>query len=104
MAQNIILPIILREYDSALSILTRMKTAGLTEGAEGTRSVAAELGSLVDVLTRACKDLEEALGKQHEDILENMRIVRAIVDRAEKVVSDDAWPLPKYREMLFIYN
>ncbi|MBQ3388063.1 MAG: glutamine synthetase III [Thermoguttaceae bacterium] len=104
MAQNIILPIILREYDSALSILTRMKTAGLTEGAEGTRSVAAELGSLVDELTRACKDLEEALGKQHEDILENMRIVRAIVDRAEKVVSDDAWPLPKYREMLFIYN
>ena len=104
MAQNIILPIILREYDSALSVLGRVKSAGLTEGEEGTRSVAAELGSLVDELTRACKGLEEALGKQHEDILENMRIVRKIVDRAEQVVSDDVWPLPKYREMLFIYN
>ena len=104
MARNIILPTILREYDGVLSVLNRAKSAGLTEGLEGARAVAAELGGFVDELKCACKDLEEALGKQHEDILENMRKVRSIVDRAEQVVSDEAWPLPKYREMLFLYN
>jgi dipeptidyl aminopeptidase/acylaminoacyl peptidase len=28
--------------------------------------------------------------------------VRAVADRLEKVVPDDFWPLPTYREMLFI--
>jgi len=29
--------------------------------------------------------------------------LRTTVDNLEKIVSDDKWPLPKYREMLFLY-
>jgi len=32
-----------------------------------------------------------------------MAETRKIVDALEKVVSDEMWPLPKYREMMFIY-
>ena len=28
--------------------------------------------------------------------------VRDVVDRLERVVPDDLWPIPTYREMLFI--
>ena len=37
-----------------------------------------------------------------DNILPAMAAVRAIVDRLEKVVPDDLWPLPRYRDMLFI--
>ena len=29
--------------------------------------------------------------------------VRAVADELETLVSDDLWPLPKYRELLFQY-
>ena len=28
---------------------------------------------------------------------------RVTVDALEKIVPDESWPLPKYREMLFVY-
>jgi glutamine synthetase len=35
-------------------------------------------------------------------ILPAMAAVREVVDRMEKVIPDDLWPLPRYREMLFV--
>ena len=32
-----------------------------------------------------------------------MNDLRRTVDRLEQLVDDSRWPLPKYREMLFIY-
>jgi glutamine synthetase len=37
-----------------------------------------------------------------DNIIPAMTRVRAVVDRLEKVLPDDLWPLPRYREMLFI--
>ena len=31
-----------------------------------------------------------------------MTALRASVDKLESIIDDDLWPLPKYREMLFI--
>jgi glutamine synthetase len=31
-----------------------------------------------------------------------MADVREVVDKLEKVVADDLWPLPKYSEILFV--
>ena len=31
-----------------------------------------------------------------------MNAVRGAADALEAIVSDDLWPLPKYREMLFV--
>ena len=32
-----------------------------------------------------------------------MAKIRVTVDELEKIVPDSSWPLPKYREMLFVY-
>ena len=32
-----------------------------------------------------------------------MNDLRVTADRLERLTADDVWPLPKYREMLFIY-
>ena len=36
-------------------------------------------------------------------ILPGMLAVREAADLLERLVDDDLWPLPKYREMLFIH-
>ena len=38
----------------------------------------------------------------HDKVIPAMEDVREVVDRLEKIVADDLWPLPKYSEMLFI--
>jgi glutamine synthetase len=35
-------------------------------------------------------------------VLPAMGAVRAVADKLEGIVADDLWPLPNYREMLFI--
>jgi glutamine synthetase type III len=35
-------------------------------------------------------------------VIPAMKSVRQIVDQLEKVLPDDYWPLPSYRDMLFI--
>ena len=48
--------------------------------------------------------LEEALGLSSDAaILSAMQSLRTTVDAMEKKVSDSRWPLPKYRDMLFLY-
>jgi glutamine synthetase len=34
--------------------------------------------------------------------VEHLEDIRSIVDKLEKLVNNDLWPLPKYRELLFI--
>ncbi|HEX7241586.1 MAG TPA: hypothetical protein VF263_15010 [Longimicrobiaceae bacterium] len=37
-----------------------------------------------------------------DNVIPAMAAVRAAGDRLEKVIPDDYWPLPTYRDMLFI--
>jgi glutamine synthetase len=37
-----------------------------------------------------------------DNVIPAMNAVRSVVDRLEKVVPDSYWPLPTYRDMLFI--
>ena len=37
-----------------------------------------------------------------DNVIPAMGAVRAVVDRLEKVIPDDIWPLPTYRDMLFV--
>lgn len=41
--------------------------------------------------------------KKYQDYVTAMNDLRSVVDALEKIASDDIWPLPKYREMLFLY-
>ena len=56
-----------------------------------------------DDLNAKIETLRKALGGLHEEILAAMADLRVVVDSIEKNVSDECWPLPKYREMLFVY-
>lgn len=38
------------------------------------------------------------------EILPQMEAIRTVADYLEGIVADDVWPLPKYREMLFLSN
>jgi glutamine synthetase len=59
------------------------------------------LGKLID----KAEAMHDAPAKQAELLTsagaDTMAEVRACCDALERVVSDDCWPLPKYREMLF---
>jgi glutamine synthetase len=66
-------------------------------------SYAKALGEGSSKLMAAIAKMEACLEKDHEDILDAMAELRGVVDALEKIVPDDCWPLPKYREMLFIY-
>ena len=57
----------------------------------------------LDDLTQKCAALKTALGGLHEEILAAMADLRGTVDSLERLVADECWPLPKYREMLFVY-
>jgi glutamine synthetase len=45
--------------------------------------------------------MAEARHFQH-DVIPAMKAVRDVADKLETIVADDLWPLPSYREMLFI--
>jgi glutamine synthetase len=76
---------------------------------------------LLRTLTAALSDFQKALAKlDHETdhhasgdllahakhsrdaVLPAMSAVRTLGDKLEGIVADDLWPLPTYREMLFI--
>jgi glutamine synthetase len=51
-----------------------------------------------------CDRLNRALSDgKPEAIIAAMKSLRKTVDAMENLVADDRWPLPKYREMLFVY-
>ena len=66
-----------------------------------------ELKATIDALARINDHQTPAAKLEHarmmrDRVLPAMSAVRGLADRLEKLVPDDLWPLPKYREMLFI--
>ena len=101
-AQSMIVPAAAAEYGRLLHTLRDAGTNGLP-GVESLRKRAALLGEKLDRLAEEEDRLAEALHSKHEEILAALARIRVTVDALEKIVPDDCWPLPKYREMLFIY-
>ena len=78
----------------------------MSSGITALRECLVELGAGLDALKAGIRKLEEALAGPAEDeseILSAMLSLRTTVDSLEKRVSDRRWPLPKYRDMLFLY-
>ena len=68
-----------------------------------TRTVTA-LGSGLDQLSDHCAELETALKNDDSAaIIATLEKLRSAADALESVLDDKAWPLPKYREILFVY-
>ena len=103
-AKSMVLPVVAESFSAAASALGRAQSDGISAGTAGLRSRAECLGALLDALSERCLALESALASAKPSAtIAAMSAVRESVDALEHVVDDASWPLPKYREMLFLY-
>lgn len=102
-ASNMIKPAVVKEFGVVVKTLKNTKKVGIESGLAGLETCANELGDGLDELSAKCETLKKTLGGCHEEIIAAMNDLRTTVDALERIVPDAAWPLPKYREMLFIY-
>jgi glutamine synthetase len=112
MAKTMILPAALRYQKEVGESIAAAKAAGAAQPA-GVETFGTLVSSIND-LQRAIGSLEKAVN-HHADgepydhakfsrdhVLPAMLATREAADKLESLVADDLWPLPTYREMLFI--
>jgi glutamine synthetase len=111
-ASTMILPAAIRYLNELLAVADRSKAHGFD--AAGTRLVVERVSELVNELSDTLAHLIEQnaeLGGEdvhskayhmRDNIVPAMAAVRDVADRLEKVVPDDFWPMPRYRDMLFV--
>ena len=117
MAINHIIPAALAYKTRLLTIITQLK-ALYPDDFESMASTELELlkevTTLIDDIRTKCAVMLEARkaankiegeyekAKAYHDIAESLFGIRKPIDKLEEVVDNDLWPLPKYRELLFI--
>ncbi len=109
-AKTMVLPAAYRYQGELAATAGAMKTAGKTADTTSLDKVTALVGSMeqaVAALDHAINHSAEgdvlAHAKHYRDqIVPAMLEVRKVSDELETIVADDLWPLPTYREMLFI--
>ena len=110
MSSTMIIPAVIRFQTEVATAVNVSKTAGVDGPTDLLKTVATGLADL----TKATAALAHALD-HHADgelidhakyardtLLPKMLDVRKAADKLETVVADDLWPMPTYREMLFI--
>ncbi len=111
MARTVILPAALRYQGEVAETVAATEAAG--QQCEHEVQMLKEIISLVSALRQGICDLDRLLAREHpnigahgamirDEIIPAMAALRGHCDRLEMVVADDLWPLPTYREMLFI--
>jgi len=103
-ARAMIRPVVADEYSKLATAIGQARKDRLRMGIRGLTALALKLGAGLDDLHVKCDRLEKVLarGGSAEQIAA-MGDLRRTVDRLEGLVDDSRWPLPKYREMLFVY-
>ena len=112
MARTMLLPAAVRYLNELLEAAERAQALGLTTN--GVMSTIQEVNELIDEFVEALRTLVEQNAElggddvrskarhMRDNIIPAMQAVRAVADRLEKLVPDDLWPLPTYREMMFV--
>ena len=103
MAESMVMPAVEEEYSALTRALASSKAAGVARGRALVRSNALRLGAGLDDLGRKTAALRAALDGEPAGVIAAMADLRKTVDALERIVSDARWPLPKYREMLFMH-
>ena len=110
-ARTQILPAALRHEGEVAGTLAATQAAGA--GTPGQSAALKEFAGMVDELREAIAELERVGAHHEEDPLRHaqqikrevkpaMERLRATVDALESHVAADLWPLPTYRELLFL--
>ncbi|NLE42713.1 MAG: glutamine synthetase type III [Lentisphaerae bacterium] len=103
-ATSMILPIAATYYGRLSADLASAAQGKLKAGTAGLRRLADQVGAGIDRLDAASDALRKAIAAHNpKKTLAAMTGLRDVVDALELLVDDACWPLPKYREMLFIY-
>ena len=103
-ARSMVRPVVADEFSRLANALGQAKSDGLKVGIRGLTALSSKLGAGLDDLHVKCDRLEKALAhSRHDAQLKAMEDLRRTVDRLEGLVDDSRWPMPKYREMLFVY-
>jgi glutamine synthetase len=111
-AKTMILPASIRYQGQLAEAVNATKTAGVDNAAQA--DLLKGLSTTISDFQKTITALEKHAGHSggsdpyvhakhiHEHVLPAMLDVRKIADKLETIVADDLWPLPTYREMLFI--
>ena len=103
-ASEMVLPAVKEEYSATVKAFSLAEKVGVCCGTSALKEELVEIGSGLDGLKANIKKLDEALnGSDPLAVLVAMKALRTTVDSLEHKVADAKWPLPKYREMLFLY-
>ena len=103
LARTVIMPAASKQLAELAKSIVDLKNAGITAGVAAKKAMAETIGELLDKVDSCCTDLEEALKTGNQaPVVKAMAALRHNVDALELNVDDELWPLPKYREMLFI--
>lgn len=112
MVRTMVIPGVVRYLNELVALSDRGKTVGLD--VSGTSKTAQEvneaLNGLISALNELSKQNAELGGDEvdekalhvYKNVIPAMNLVRSFADKLEKIVADDYWPLPTYREMLFV--
>jgi glutamine synthetase len=112
MAQTMILPASLRYQAEVASAVNATKAAGVDAAAqlEALRELTDAMSKFQAATASLCKATHHHPDGDHfahakyikESVIPKMADLRTLGDKLETLVADDLWPLPTYREMLFI--
>ncbi len=112
MARTMILPASLRYQGEVAAAVNATKAAGVNPGAqlEELRELTETLSQFQGALASLEKELHHGNGGDlyshaksiRDGVIPKMNDLRTFGDKLETMVADDLWPLPTYREMLFI--
>ena len=102
-ARSMILGAAADEYIRLGNALAGAGQNGISGGRTALKGALEKLGCAIDELSISCDRLEEAMNNEDSALLGRLLQLRTASDKLEYLVDDRLWPLPKYREMLFIY-
>ena len=103
-ASEMVLPAVKAEYLETAQAFATAEKVGVSSGTAALKESLVELGAGLDALKSGLKKLDGALDAGDEAAtLAAMQALRTTVDSLERKVADARWPLPKYRDMLFLY-
>jgi len=112
LASTVILPAAVHYLNDLVAAAERAEEIGVQT--KGVIRKAQEVSDLIDELTESLDhltqqnaelggdDVESKAYHMRDNIIPAMARVRVVADRLEKILPDELWPLPRYRDMLFI--
>ena len=103
-AKTLVIPAVKQEYRETIEAYNQTDASNVKNAVEVLREEVVKIGDGLAAAEAGVKALAEAAAKKDAAAaLAAMADLRKTVDALEGEVADEKWPLPKYREMLFVY-